>query len=44
METPANRDPLKSFEEEFKVLHAREVLQYHESVSAAGMAVWTGMK
>lgn len=39
---------LKSIEEEFKVLHAREVLQLHEStdpeVSGAGVAVQTGRK
>ncbi|KAK0135815.1 hypothetical protein N1851_028312 [Merluccius polli] len=40
--------PLKSIEEEFKVLQAREVLQLHESsdpkVSGAGVAVKTGRK
>lgn len=42
------RLPLKSIEEEFKVLHAREVLQSQESsdpkVSGAGVAVKTGRK
>ncbi|XP_073720025.1 uncharacterized protein [Misgurnus anguillicaudatus] len=40
--------PLKSIEEEFKVLRAREVLQYRESrdpkVSGAGVVVKTGRK
>ena len=40
--------PLKSIEEEFKVLRAREVLQFRESadpkVSGAGVAVRTGRK
>lgn len=40
--------PLKSIEEEFKVLRAREVLQFRESadpkVSGAGVAVKTGRK
>lgn len=42
------RLPLKSIEEEFKVLRAREVLQFREStdpkVSGAGVAVKTGRK
>lgn len=49
MVTPAKLTlPLKSIEEEFKVLQAREVLQLWEStdpkVSRAEVAVKTGMK
>lgn len=36
--------PLKSIEEEFKVLRAREVLQFRKAPSGAEVAVKTGRK